>query len=97
MDLIPGLDSDFHDSIVKTCSNPYLRASYALIGYRFQALRSRLPVQDKKVDDCQQSHGAILAAVRAGTTARAQKLLKEHIRSTESAYLEASRSTRVAA
>ncbi len=97
MDLIPGLDSDFHDSILKACSNPYLRAAYGLIGYRFQALRSRLPVQNKKVDDCQQSHGAILAAVSGGTTARAQKLLKEHIRSTESAYLEASRQARVAA
>ncbi len=97
MDLIPGLDSDFHDSILKACSNPYLRAAYGLIGYRFQALRSRLPVQNKKVDDCQQSHGAILEAVCAGTTARAQKLLKEHIRSTESAYLEASRQARVAA
>lgn len=97
MEMIPALDSEFHDSIVRACSNPYLRASYALIGYRFQALRSRLPVQNKKVDDCQQSHGAILAAVSTGTTARAQKLLKEHIRSTESAYLEASRATRVAA
>lgn len=96
-ELIPALDSDFHESILKACSNPYLRASYALIGYRFQALRSRLPAQNKKVDDCQQSHGEILDAVRAGTTARAQKLLKEHIRSTESAYLEASRQARVAA
>lgn len=96
-ELIPALDSDFHESILKACSNPYLRASYALIGYRFQALRSRLPVQNKKVDDCQQSHGAILEAVRAGTTTRAQKLLKEHIRSTEAAYLEASRTARVAA
>lgn len=96
-ELIPALDSDFHESILKACSNPYLRASYALIGYRFQALRSRLPVQNKRVDDCQQSHGAILEAVRAGTTARAQKLLKEHIRSTEAAYLEASRKARVAA
>lgn len=96
-ELIPALDSDFHESILMACSNPYLRASYALIGYRFQALRSRLPVQNKKVDDCQQSHGEILEAVRAGTTARAQKLLKEHIRSTEAAYLEASRTARVAA
>lgn len=96
-ELIPGLDSDFHEAIVRGCSNPYLRAAYALIGYRFQALRSRLPVQDKKVDDCQHSHSEILAAVSSGATSRAQKLLKEHIRSTESAYLEASRTARVAA
>jgi DNA-binding GntR family transcriptional regulator len=29
MERIPELDSDFHESILKACSNPYLRASYA--------------------------------------------------------------------
>lgn len=96
-DLIPGLDSEFHEAILKACSNPYLRASYGLIGYKFQALRSRLPEENQAVDDCQHSHAAILEAVGAGATARAQKLLREHVRHTEAAYLAASRNLRSAA
>lgn len=96
-DQLPALDTEFHQSILECCSNPYLRSSYDLIAYKIQALRSRLPVQNRKVDDCQNSHSAILEAIVAGACARAQKLLREHIRSTESAYLEASRTTRVAA
>ncbi len=97
-DLIPGLDSEFHEAILKACSNPYLRASYGLIGYKFQALRARLPEQNQAVDDCQHSHAEILDAVRGGATPTAQKLLREHIRHTEAAYLAAaSQATRVAA
>ncbi|MBL8486250.1 MAG: GntR family transcriptional regulator [Rhodocyclaceae bacterium] len=96
-DRLPALDTDFHASILETCGNPYLRSAYDLIAYKIQALRSRLPVQSRKVDDCQHSHAAILEAVEGRATARAQKLLREHIRNTESAYLGASRNTRAAA
>lgn len=96
-DCLPALDTDFHASILESCGNPYLRSAYDLIAYKIQALRSRLPVQNREVDDCQHSHAEILEAVRSRATARAQKLLREHIRNTESAYLEASRNIRVAA
>lgn len=91
------LDTEFHESILESCTNVYLRNSYGLIAYKIQALRSRLPSHSKRVDDCHHSHAAILDAVVAGAAARARKLLREHIRSTERAYLEASRVTRVAA
>jgi len=94
---IRELDTDFHESILESCGNPYLRSSYDLIAAKVQALRSRLPAHSKKVDDCHHSHSEILDAVNAGASAKAQKLLREHIRSTESAYLEASRVVRVAA
>lgn len=96
-ELIPALDSEFHEAILEACSNPYLRAAYGLIGYKFQALRSRLPEANQGVDDCQHSHAEILDAVGAGATARAQKLLREHIRHTEAAYRAASQARRNAA
>lgn len=96
-DRLRELDTLFHESILEACHNPYLKNAYGLIAYKIQALRSRLPAHSPRVDDCHHSHAAILAAVVAGASARAQKLLREHIRSTEDAYLEASRSTRVAA
>lgn len=87
---IPALDTQFHESILASAGSAYLSASYALISSKIQALRSRLPDHRDEVKDCTHIHDMILDEIRGGTAARAQKLLREHIRDTQDAYLAAS-------
>jgi DNA-binding GntR family transcriptional regulator len=88
---VHALDTEFHDTIVSACGNRYLLAAYALIGYRVEALRYRLPVGNEQVEHCQQNHARIVARIAEGDVRRAQSLLREHIRSTKDSYLAASR------
>lgn len=87
---IPGLDTEFHEAIVASANSACLSQSYNLITYKIQALRSRLPEHDEDVKECNQIHADILEEIRNGTAARAQKLLRNHIRKTQDAYLAAS-------
>lgn len=87
---IPALDTRFHETIVSHSQSQYLCTSYDLISYKIQALRSRLPAHDPKVDDCNHSHELLVAEIRTGNTAKAQKMLREHIRSTQESYIRAS-------
>lgn len=87
---IPLLDTRFHEAIVTCSGSSYLSASYGLISYKIQALRSRLPDQNDEVKDCNHVHEMIFDEIRSGTVSRAQKQLREHIRSTQNAYLQAS-------
>lgn len=87
---IPRLDTQFHDAIVAAAQSPCLSSSYNLITYKIQALRARLPEHDEEVEQCNQIHAEIVDEIRQGTSARAQKLLRNHIRGTQSAYLAAS-------
>lgn len=86
---VHALDTEFHETIVGACGNPYLIAAYGLIGHRVEALRYRLPVGDEQVEHCQQNHARIVARVAEGDVRRAQSLLREHILSTEHSYLAA--------
>lgn len=88
---VHALDTEFHDTIVNACGNRYLLAAYALIGYRVEALRYRLPVGNEQVEHCQQNHARIVTRIAEGDVRRAQSMLREHIRSTENSYLAASR------
>lgn len=87
---VAALDSRFHEMIVASAGSCNLSAAYRLIAYKIQALRSRLPVENDEVSHCNDNHQQILAEIRTGTVARAQKLLREHIRNTQAAYLAAS-------
>lgn len=88
---IKGFDGRFHGAILESCGNGYLKAAYAQIAYKIQALRARLPKNDEKVEQCLASHALIARQVREGKIRRALETLREHIRSTEDAYLAASR------
>lgn len=87
---IPRLDTEFHEAIVASAKSACLSSSYNLITYKIQALRSRLPEHDEDVEECNQIHAEIVEEIRSGTSARAQKLLRNHIRKTQDAYLAAS-------
>jgi len=88
---IPGLDARFHEAIVAGAHSHYLSTAYGLISYKIQALRARLPEHDPAVDDCGHNHELIVAEIRTGSAARAQKKLREHIRSTQASYIAASK------
>lgn len=87
---IAAQDSQFHEMIVASSGSCNLSSAYRLIAYKIQALRSRLPAQDDEVAHCNDNHQLIVDEIRTGTVARAQKLLREHIRQTQDAYLAAS-------
>lgn len=87
---IAALDSRFHEMIVASSGSCNLASAYRLVAYKIQALRSRLPAQDSEVEHCNDKHKLIVDEIRTGTVARAQKLLRDHIRSTQDAYLAAS-------
>ena len=87
--LLPKLDTEFHDAIVRSCDNGYLKTAYHLVAAQITALRYRLPVENEHVRECQASHGELVAAIRAHETRRAQSLLRAHIQSTRDSYLVA--------
>jgi DNA-binding GntR family transcriptional regulator len=90
-DVIPALDTRFHEAIVAYSKSPNLRNSYDLIAYKIQALRSRLPAHDLEVHVCSHNHESIVEEIKTGSVARAQKLLREHIRGTQDSYIAASK------
>jgi DNA-binding GntR family transcriptional regulator len=94
---IHTLDAQFHETIVHQSKCQYLRTSYDLISYKIRALRSRLPDEEPEVADCNNNHELIAIEISKGRTARAQKMLREHIRDTQESYIAASRNRDVLA
>lgn len=84
------LDNRFHEMIVASSGSVNLSSAYRLIAYKIQALRTRLPAQDETTAHCNDNHQLLVDAIRTDTVARAQKLLRDHIRETQDAYLAAS-------
>ena len=44
------LDGEFHQAIIDLCGNPYLSDAYPQVGFRTQALRSRLSMKRTQQD-----------------------------------------------
>lgn len=81
-------DGDLHQAIIDVCDNPYLSNAYNQVGFRIQALRSRL-VDDMSLNRASyKDHGEMLKLVRARKVAELQSLLRAHIRQTMHSYLE---------
>lgn len=91
---IPDLDARFHEAIIEASHSSYLASAYSLVASKIRALRSRLPENDEQIGHCNDVHGQIVAEIESGTIARAQKVLREHIRSTQDSYLAARHNTR---
>jgi DNA-binding GntR family transcriptional regulator len=88
---VPALDAQFHETIVSLSKSQYLCTAYDLISYKIQALRSRLPAHDPEVSDCNHNHELIVAEIRKGSLAKAQKMMRDHIRNTQESYIAASK------
>jgi DNA-binding GntR family transcriptional regulator len=90
-DEFPRLDTEFHNAIIESCANGYIQSAYMLVAAQLTALRYRLPAENSQVTHCQDNHRVVVDAIRANDAARAQAILREHIQSTEQAYLIACR------
>jgi len=88
---LPELDAEFHNIIMQRSSNAYLRDAYRLIEHKIHALRWRLPANNEQIEHCQANHATIVKQICAGKLGPAQTILKQHIRDTLQAYLEAGR------
>ncbi len=85
----PELDADFHGIVMRRSRNEYLRSAYGLIEHKIHALRWRLPRHNEQISGCQKNRAVIVERVREGKVGQAQTLLKQHIRETQAAYLQA--------
>ena len=81
-------DGEFHQAIIDQCGNPYVSDAYSQIGFRIQALRSRLSDELTLNRLSFKDHGEMLKLVKGRQVAALQDLLRAHIRQTMRSYLD---------
>lgn len=82
------LDGEYHETIIDLCGNDYIRDAYSLIGFRIQALRSRLSNEALLNRLSIKDHREMLRLVKARDVPALQKLVRDHIRQTKKSYLD---------
>ena len=82
------LDGAFHQATIDLCGNAYISDAYGPIGFRIQALRSRLADEAALNELSFRDHCEMLKLIKAGEVAALQKLIRAHIRQTARSYLE---------
>jgi DNA-binding GntR family transcriptional regulator len=80
-------DGELHQAIVDLSGNPYIKDAYGPIGFRIQALRSRLADEAALNALSFRDHCEMLRLIKAGEVAALQKLIRAHIRQTARSYL----------
>src|SRR5262249_35057733 len=81
-------DGELHQAFIDLCGNPYISDAYKPVGFRIQALRSRLADESKLNRASFRDHGEMVKLVKAREVGALQSLLRTHIRQTMSSYLE---------
>jgi DNA-binding GntR family transcriptional regulator len=82
------LDGEYHEAIVDLSGNSYIRDAYALIGFRIQALRSRLSNEATLNRLSIRDHREMLKLVKARDVPALQSLLRAHINQTREWFLD---------
>lgn len=82
------LDGEFHQAVIDLSGNSYIRDAYSQIGFRIQALRSRLSNDPELNRRSFRDHREMLKLVKARDAKAFQRLLREHIEQTKRSYLE---------
>jgi DNA-binding GntR family transcriptional regulator len=82
------LDGEYHEAIVDLSGNSYIRDAYALIGFRIQALRSRLSNEATLNRLSIRDHREMLKLVKARDVPALQRLLRAHINQTREWFLD---------
>jgi DNA-binding GntR family transcriptional regulator len=82
------LDGEFHQAIIDLCGNSYIRDAYSQIGFRIQALRSRLSHEAELNRRSFKDHRDMLKLVKAREVKALRKLMREHIEQTKQSYLQ---------
>lgn len=92
-----ALDGEFHQAIIDLCGNPYTIDAYGQVGFRTQALRSRLSDEAALNRLSFQDHSNMLKLVKSRDVPALQRLLRAHIRHTMRSYLDVLKSRDAAA
>lgn len=82
------LDGEYHEAIIDCCGNPYIASAYSQIGFRIQALRSRLSNEAQLNRLSFKDHREMLKLVKARDVAALQGLMRSHIQQTKQSYLD---------
>ena len=82
------LDGRYHQAFIELCGNPFLAEAFSQIGFRIQALRSRLSNIADLNSRSVAEHRKMLGLVAARDIAGLRDLLSAHIEETKTAYLQ---------
>jgi DNA-binding GntR family transcriptional regulator len=82
------LDGQYHQAIIDLSGNPYFSDAYGQIGFRIQALRSRLSNEARLNRLSMKDHRAMLKLIKAGDGLGVEGLMRTHINNTKQQYLE---------
>jgi DNA-binding GntR family transcriptional regulator len=82
------LDGEYHQAIIDLSGNPYFADAYGQIGFRIQALRSRLSDEARLNRLSIRDHREMLKLIKAGDVAAVIALMRAHIDHTKRCYLE---------
>lgn len=88
---IPGYrrqDRLLHDAIIESAGNDYIRAAYAGVSFRVQALRGRLTRERALNEASFHEHRRIVERIVAGDETGVRRLLGRHINNTKQTYLD---------
>jgi DNA-binding GntR family transcriptional regulator len=81
-------DTAYHEALVSASQNLELIDAYSRISGRIRAIRFRVNRSQAKFLDSQDSHEAIVAALRAGDDQKAEEILEKHVYNSYFGYLE---------
>jgi DNA-binding GntR family transcriptional regulator len=81
------LDGEYHQAIIDLSGNAYISDAYSQVGFRIQALRSRLSKEAALNRLSLKDHREMLRLVKAGEVEPLQALLRAHIDQTKRSYL----------
>lgn len=82
------LDAQWHQTFIDLCGNRYLRDAYSQVGFRIQALRSRLSSLAALNSRSVVQHQKMLDAVASNELSALLAQLESHIEETRDSYLK---------
>jgi DNA-binding GntR family transcriptional regulator len=82
------LDGEFHQAIIDLCGNPYISDAYSQVGFRIQALRSRLSDEAALNRRSFKEHCEMVRLIKASDVSQLQELMRAHIHQTKQSYLD---------
>lgn len=83
-----ALDTEFHETIIRSSANPYIMSAYALIGAKMAALRNLLGRDPHHMEKSMREHIDIAQAISDRNLQAASKILLGHIARKEGSYWE---------
>jgi DNA-binding GntR family transcriptional regulator len=83
-----ALDGSYHQAFIDLSGNAYLHDAYSQVGFRTQALRSRLSDEAALNKLSFRDHAEMLRLIKARDVGKLQKLLRAHIDQTRRMYLD---------